>query len=393
MNTLRFFILLLSFSIQACLEKSLPEYEERSFTKIYDHADFAAQFKPIDIAETDDGGFIILAERNLTGTQFSGIFLMKADRKGNFIRTLSLPDNLVNAIPRLIPADNQYYFLAMDAFTVEAILVQIDANLEHSQTTNLSGITYPAAASADADRILLLSYNSVSLQSVFSVVRTTGQVIASRAFSIGPGDGSEEPIMGHFLRTGKRFPFFTGRTGNLYYFNGFYNYTFSLVFTDLIQEAPVGVVQGQQDDGGLQVLQHLSGNVFAVARFNFGDHYLLPRVNLSLNGISSATDLGGFIFPEIPSQAKVDLIRASMRNQQVLIYGSDTRSGQVGLYVYDEANGNLLTRMYIGSGNPFEISVLRQTREGDLVVCGTTYVAGRFARIFLTKIPAEKLSW
>ncbi len=218
-------------------------------------------------------------------------------------------------------------------------------------------------------------------------------VTASKAFSIGAGEGVEEPVINHFLRTGKQFPFFTGKTGNLFYFNGFYNYTFSLVFTDLVQDNPQGVVQGNQDDGGFQALQPLQGNTFAAARFNFGDNYLLPRVNLSTSGTTSATDLGGLTFPEIAADATVRILRASINNTNVLVFGSDTRSGQIGLYLYDETNGHLLTTRYEGFANPFKLSAIRLSGSGHLLLCGTTYLAGRFPRIFLTKIPPEELRW
>ena len=54
---------------------------------------------------------------------------------------------------------------------------------------------------------------------------------------------------------------------DLYFFNGFFNYTFSLVFTDITSDDPIGVVQGQQDDGGFSAVTPLSGNKFAILTF------------------------------------------------------------------------------------------------------------------------------
>lgn len=389
----RFFILLFSFLLAACLEESRIENDERAFTKIYDHNDFGARFKPIDLQELSDGGYLILAERNLNSGQFAGIYLLRVDRSGNFVSDLELDETLVNPVGNLMKIGADFYFFAMDPFTVQAYLVRTDAALSSITTTPVSGITYPAAASLDNTTIILLSYNSVTLETVISLVNTSGTVTSSRAFSIGVGEGVEEPVINHFLRTGKQFPFFTGKTGSLYYFNGFYNYTFSLVFTNLTTDSPQGVVQGNQDDGGFQTLLPLTGSTFAAARFNYGDNYILPGVALSTTGITSATDLGGYRFPEIPADATVCIFRGTLNNTPVIVFGSDTRSGQVGLYIYDETSGTLLTTRYEGFGNPFKISALKQSSSGDVLLCGTTYVAGRFARIFLTKIPQEELRW
>lgn len=390
---MRRLLFILPIIFTSCFEESNVVKDEKAFTKIYDHNDFGVRFKPIDLQETSDGGYLILAERNLSSGQFAGIYLLRTDRLGNFLADVAMDETLVNPVGDLIKIGASYYFFAMDPFTVQAYLVRTDEALADITTTPVSGITYPAAASQDNTNMILVSYNSVTLQTVISIVNISGTVSSSKAFSIGAGEGVEEPVINHFLRTGRQFPFFTGKTGSLYYFNGFYNYTFSLVFTDLSQDNPQGVVQGNQDDGGFQSILPLSGNTFAAARFNYGDNYILPRVNLNTTGISSATDLGGFIFPEIPAEAAIRILRGNFNNTSVLVFGSDTRSGQIGLYVYDEASGALLATRYEGFANPFKIAALKQSSAGDLLLCGTTYVAGRFARIFLTKIPQQELRW
>lgn len=135
---------------------------------------------------------------------------------------------------------------------------------------------------------ILLSYDNFNKHSVLSVITPSGAITRSQGFKIGAGDAVEEPIIEHFLRTGNQIPFFAGKTSSgLYYFNGFYNYTLSIVFTDLNDDSPQGVVQGQQDDGGLSQAVELNGGKFALARFNFGDNYFLPNTALNTSGISS----------------------------------------------------------------------------------------------------------
>ncbi|GIV36010.1 MAG: hypothetical protein KatS3mg032_0389 [Cyclobacteriaceae bacterium] len=391
---IRYFALLtVTLFLNSCFEEASPEKDKRAFTRIFDHNDFGKRFKPVDFLETSDGGYLILAEYNLNASQFSGIYLLRSDQNGQYLNGIMMDETLVNPAGNLMKLGSGYCFFAMDPLTVQAYLIQTNEDLTSISSLPINGITYPAAASADNNYIILLSYDPVNLQTVLSTLNSSGTVTASKAFSIGAGEGVEEPVINHYLRTGKQFPFFTGKAGNLYYFNGFYNYTFSLVFTDLVQDNPQGIVQGNQDDGGFQALLPLQGNAFAAARFNFGDNYLLPRINLSASGITSATDLGGLTFPEIAADATVRILRASINNTNVLVFGSDTRSGQIGLYLYDEATGELLTTRYEGFANPFKLSAIRLSGSGDLLLCGTTYLAGRFPRIFLTKIPQQELQW
>src|SRR5690606_18318558 len=194
-----------------------------------------------------------------------------------------------------------------------------------------------------------------------------------------------------FLRTGKRFPFQVGKASGAYYFNGFINYTFSLVFTDLQADQPMGIVYGQQDDGGFSAIHPVEGNTFALARFNFGDNYLLPKAELQLNNVVSAVNLGGFTFPEMTPDATVKILNTRIDEREVLIYATNTRSKQVGLFFYDRTDGAFLSSRYLGFSNPYEVGALSVTRDGGLIIGATTWLAGRFPRICLLKLPPEDL--
>jgi hypothetical protein len=205
------------------------------------------------------------------------------------------------------------------------------------------------------------------------------------------GDDIEEPIINHFIRTGRRFPFQVGRIpGGLYYFNGFLNYTFSLVFTNL--SSITGVVQGQQDDGGISAAYPLGGNKFAAARFNFGDNYFLPNINLETNSISSSANLLGNTFPELTNNAPVKIKNLTIDDENVLLFASDTQSKQIGLYFYSEETGEFRSSSYVGFSNPYEIANITTTEDGGIAICGTTYLAGRFPRIFISKVSKDKLA-
>jgi hypothetical protein len=255
------------------------------------------------------------------------------------------------------------------------------------------GGSYPSAAYKDEGNFVLLRYDQISKQSVVTVMSPAGSVIRSMGFTIGAGDGVEEKFISHFLRTGRQFPFQVGKTASgQYFFNGFYNYNFSLVFTNLSTSNPTGIAIGQQDQGGFSSVYPLEGNNYAAARFNFGDNYLLPTATINSTGISQIVDLEGNNLIELATNAAVKIIVMPVNGKSIILYGSNTRSKQISLLGYDRATGKFLGSRYLGFSNAFEIAAMTLTADGGLAICGTTYLAGRFPRICLFKLSKEELA-
>lgn len=378
----------------SCVEDTTPELEEQKFTRLYDDFRFNESITPVDVTQTSDGGYLVLARRRLPESHFTGIYLMKVNARGEFENAQELDDQYVNPVGELMAVDGNHYFFCMDELTVQAHLVRVSEDLGDIAISPLqAGLSYPSAASAEGDEFLLLSYDHVEKLSVLSRVRADGSVTTSHGFDIGVGEDVEEPIINHFIGGGKEFPFLTGRVpGGAYFFNGFYNYTFSLVFTDLSQDEPLGVVQGQQDDGGFSAVVPIASAKFAAARFNFGDNFLLPNVLLPANTVTSSVDYPGNTLPELVPNATVKILRTVIDGTPTLVFASDTRSKQIALLFYDEASGTLLGSHYLGFSNPFEVASVIATDDEGLLVCGTAYLAGRFPRICLFKLPKEELA-
>lgn len=376
----------------SCSEESNPEFDTQTFTAIFDNNQFDASYFPIDMQQTPDGGFVVLGGRKLDDSNFTGIYLLKADKFGNFVKEIEVEETSVNPVADFVEYQTKYYFFCMDPLTQVAQIASVDANLE-AVTINpvQGGLTYPAASAFIENNFVMLGYNNGDKETVISILNPDGGILESQGYTIGTGEDVEEPIINHYIRTGRQYPFEVGKTaGNLYFFNGFYNYTFSLVFTNFGDE-PAGVVQGQQDDGGFSAVTPLAGNMFASSRFNFGDNYLLPNKELSTSGITSSVDLGGYSLPELVPNAKVRILRATVDGKNVLIYGSDTKSKQIGLLFYEESTGEFISSRYLGFSNPFEVASLIQTSDEGLAVCGTTYLAGRFPRICIFKLSKDQL--
>jgi hypothetical protein len=313
------------------------------------------------------------------------------DELGQIISEKELEDEYINPIGPLLESGGNYYFFCMTSVGLQTQLMSLTADGDLNKPISLTS-SYPAAAAKDGSNFVLLSYDNFNKLSVVSVISPAGNLVRSKGFTIGAGDAVEEPIINHFLRTGKQFPFLTGRIASgLYYFNGFYNYTFSLVFTDLNADDPQGIVQGQQDDGGISQVVPLNGSNYAVARFNFGDNFYVPNATINSNAISSSIDLGGYSLLELVPDANVKILRVNINGKPMLLYASNTRNRQIGILGYEEATGKLSGSRYLGFANPYEIASIQSSSDGGLIICGTTYLASRFPRICLFKLSREEV--
>jgi hypothetical protein len=389
-------ILLLFMIAIGCSNDADPQADKSFFTKFYDNANFNVAFTPLDAVQTSDGGYMVLGLKRIIDSQGASIdpgliYIMKTDEFGAFVSDTELDAALTTPAPAFLDVNGHFFFFAMDGNGLSTQLFEVDESGKVSQQFDVGG-SYPLAAGVDGASLLLLNYDVGSKETRMSVVGTDGHIQKSKAFTIGAGDGPEEPIMNHILRTGRLLPFEVGKTvSGLYFFNGFYNYTLSMVFTDLNADKPQGVIQGNQEDGGMSRVFSLSGGKFAAARFNYGDNYFLPQAALTTSGITSCADLGGNPFPELSPNAPVAIMTASIRDTDRIIYGSNTRGKQIALFGYNPADGTFIGSRYMGFSNSFELASITPTSDTGLLVLGTTYIAGRFPRICLFKLSAESL--
>ncbi len=389
----------LIFLAASCAKDADLATDQANFTRIYDSNKFDASYYPIDIKQTPDEGFLILGGRRLTDSNLSGTYLMKIDKLGAYVSDLEVPTDKVGPIGPLLETNGKYYFFSMTPVGLNIQLCEVDANGGISKTIAVVGdaaIGYPAAAFNDNGNFLLLRYDNLKKESVVDLVSTAGVTTNSKGFSIGAGDGVEAQFITHFTRTGRQFPFQVGKAAGKYFFNGFYQYNFSLVFADFADNSKPAIVFGQAANGGFSSIVPLDGTKFAASRFNSGDNYLVPNAIFKTGADNKSNftdeDLAGNYLPELSPNATVRIISATVNGKDIILYGSNTRSKQISLYGYDKATGKFIGSRYLGFSNPFEIAAMTTTKDGGLAVCGTTYVAGRFPRICLFKISKDELA-
>ncbi len=229
--------------LTACDIKNNDIAPSSSFFHIYDNNQFSASFIPLDVIQTTDEGYLILTGTRVESSDFVGVGILRVDAEGNFVQQSTLPPNFVHPVANWLALNDSYYFFCMDANSLQTQLYALDQEGNIADPIGL-GLTLPQHASLDGQEFIVLSYDNENRATLLSIVTPEGNITSGQSFAIGDGEGVDEPIIDHYTRTGRQFPFTTGRLDNgTYYFNGFFNFTLSLVFTDLTNGA-LGVGAG-----------------------------------------------------------------------------------------------------------------------------------------------------
>lgn len=377
--------------LSSCSEEAPSPAE--SFFKIYDDSNFDLNYDPIDVVEVIDG-YIILAGTEQDNSNFEGIQLLRVDEEGLFKDSEETAfTDYESPVGDLYfdSADSSMYFFAKIKGFRDASLISINPSLEVQDISAPLGIGYPlAAAATSSSGLIIQSYDPVNLQTEISEVTLAGVPSGAARYSIGPGEDVEEDVIDHFLETNVNpFPFFCGEVspGN-YYFNGFYNYSFSLVFTDL-SDSPTRVVSGQGIDAGVRGIMPLAGGNFAVAGFQFDDNYQLGSNPLTAG---NAGDLYPGNLVEIRPYTTSKILNYSGAGESYTVFASETKGNQIVLHFYNAATGEIDGVHYIGFLNRFNLATVKVTADESIIVLGTTFIAGRFERIFLNKISPREIS-
>lgn len=383
-----FFILITTLVLFSCSDEE-PGLTE-SFFKIYDDSNADLSYDPIDVVETIDG-FIILTGTELNDEDFQGVQLIKVDQTGEFVSDTELTDYAI-PVGDMFLIDSVSYFFAANPNTLQASLLGVNPQLELVVETVLGGINYPLSANlTSTNQLLLQSYDPLNLTSEISLIGLDGSATTD-SYSIGPGDDVLEDVINHYLdATDRPLPFFCGEASNgNYYFNGFFNFSFSMVFTSL-GGSPTSVVQGQATNAGVRAALPLGGGNFAMAGFQFTENYQLPSVALS--GGNVADLYPGSDQAELSDYTPTKILSYSQsENANYTVFAAETEGRQIVLYFYDATSGEAAGLYNIGFINPFTFASMKVTDDNSLIVLGTTFVAGRFERVTLTKISAGEIS-
>ena len=358
---------------------------EESFLKIYNDELFNTSFIPMDMVQAGDNGYFILSAYNSWDT-----YILRVDEYGEFMWDYKLAENQVNPIKGLYYQDSAFYFFCMDDLSLSTYLMKATDQSKAAEVERSFGdIIYPLHSSKVSDGFLIESYNRESYSTRLTKLGPDFSRQWHEEYSVE--QDIEEPIISHLTRIGDRLPFFTGEAGNRYYINGYYNYSVSLLFVNSNDGSQTGVINGFREKSAISSTQYIDGNTFAVSRFDFGDNYMIPRIDLNTSGIAISSDLEGNEHPEITANAFVYSEIIDVNGKQVTMFATTTKAGQILLYAYDTIDGSLIGTHHLGRINPYEAIDFVSTADGGLAILGNTFVNGRFSRINLIKLSEKQL--
>jgi len=389
-NILIVIILFLSFF--ACKKDNINP--ENIFTKVYSDNNSDISYYPLDIVQTNDGGYYILSALSIdTIRTFLNAHISKTDKFGELIWESTISEPYVNPIASLISSGSGVYFLCMDRISLGTYLMRIDETNGSAEVVNsYSEIIYPLASSQTPDNgILLLSYDRDSRSSMLTKFSSSFEETWNNSYPVI--EDAENLLFAHLTRSGKTIPFFTGTIGNgdSYFANALYNYSLALLFVDSNNGDRTGLIYGDRYNAGISAAVSIQSNNFSVSRFVYDNHYILPATSLSLSSITVASDLGGEKVAELAADAHTRIIKLSIDSRNLIVYASNTSSNQILLLFFDLSTGELVTKKYLGSSNPVKVASLIQTNDDGIAVLAQTMVAGRFKRNALYKIPKEQI--
>ena len=126
-----------------------------------------------------------------------------------------------------------------------------------------------------------------------------------------------------------------------------------------------------------------------MAGFQFEDNYQLSSNPLTVGNV-------GELYPgnmaEIRPYATTKIIDYTSTDGSYAVFASETNGNQIVLHFYNNSTGEIEGVHYIGFLNRFNLSSIKASSDESILVLGTTFVAGRFERIFLNKISKTEIS-
>ncbi len=359
---------------------------EDGFVKIYDDGQGSKSFFPLSIKKTSDDGYIILSA-------FDGwnIMLMKTDKVGEKLWDYTLPTNYVNAVPNIIEQNGNFYFFCMDKVGLFTYAMRIDeAGQSATQVHAFNYILYPTYAFGQGNNIYVQNYERLSYRTgIYKIAPSFSDTLSAGSVKIM--ENIEQRIVDHVSYNGKRMPFFVSITPeNNVLMNGFYNYSFSLVFLDA-QLNFTGVYNGSNYNGGFNAAMPLGANQFSIARFAFGNLYYNANAFLNPSDIEIAENVTAQGFSELDADKPVLIRKLQIEGKDYAAFFATTKSNQLLISFFDAQTGALKGKKYIGQNTPYIICDVELTSDKGMMLLIQAKIMGSFNRIATVKLTEQQI--
>lgn len=389
-----YLILFILLGVSSCKKSEIEP--ENIFTKIYSDSNSDISYYPLDLKQVQDGGYFVLAATAIDTTRtWLNVYIAKLDKEGELVWGTELESPYVSPVSEIVVLGGEYFIYTMDDIALTTHILKIDDGSQSAtHVASLPEVVYPLSVSKTPDNgFLLLGYDRVSRSSTINKIDASFNLTWQTPFNVN--EDAEDILVKHMVRTGKNQPFFTGTIGansaSHYYVNGLFNYTLSLIFVNSNSGEMTGVAQGYRFDGGSSSLLDLGNGSFALSRYNYDTHFILPTTPVELASITHISDLGGAQLNEIAPDAETRSEIMNINGEEAVVFATNTNNNQVVIYAYTLGTNELILKKYLGFSNPVKIANMIQTTDEGIGILVQTMVAGRFKRMGFYKLPKEHL--
>ncbi|TAH26702.1 MAG: hypothetical protein EAZ07_03340 [Cytophagales bacterium] len=371
------------------------------FTKIYNSDSVESNHFPVDIQQTNDGGYYFLGY-NLQAEAKS--MIIRTDNDGKLLWS-HISNQYLNPVSDLIKVGDNYYFVCAKNLTFEIAILRINETSKSLEEVKLLDESKkPLAACATPDKgILILAYDFPNSETVLIKLNSSFELDNSfsndgkSGFQISQLEIMDDRINNHMTFQGTRLPFFVSYIGepnvSSYVFNGVNEYDITLTAINPITGEPQGKIDGFRYKKCMSSFCYLGNNKAAMSKFEDVNNYFAPSFNtleFTRGNFINISDLSTLEKREIQANSQIKCKLTSIAGRKIVIYVAELKNNTVGLFAYDAANGTFAGARYFGSTNAYKIGNITTTSDGGLAVLCQTYVAGRFGRMCLFKLSKEQ---
>ncbi len=373
----------------SCQKETEAFRPDEKFSSIFDNPSEGMNYNPIDVIQTQDGGYLVLASSNN-----NQVFVLKASARGEFVWSSTMSSAYVNPIGNIIQNRNNeedqlnYYFVASTLQDATAVLVEVK-DLEQTVAPVRTYTSYRrplAFGYLNPDNYLLLTNND-TVGAVLSKIQTGFAMEWARAFDeLQNANANLDAYL-----TANNPQFFVGayNNGATLYFNSLRQDGLTFTYTN-----DLGIETGKIVGEGQSGINSINAYTNGTGAFNYtvgNNGFFTNQVPLSNTASLNVNDLNGELQPDrqVSLNAVSNLI--TLTTTPYLLSAFTTEDGRIKLSFYDSNGGEITAIDYLGGNDPLEVVKIISTEDQGLVILAKTILGGVKERINLFKIPREEL--
>ncbi|MGM0579847.1 MAG: hypothetical protein ACQETL_04155 [Bacteroidota bacterium] len=377
------FLIISVFILFSCQDDSIDFNPTEKFNSIFDNPSEGLNFKPLDIIETEDGGFIVLSE-----LANQNIFILRVSNRGEFLWSDQLLPQFNDPVPNLVEQDGNYYFVASTVPDFTATLFQIDdldQNIEALRT--YTGYRKPLAFNyLTNESFLMLTYND-----------TTGSVLSKLqdGFAMEWARRYDDIQNAHqnleSFEANNRNDFFVGahNAGSLIYFNSLRREGVTLTYTDS-EGIESGKIKSNQRNFINSFVPYGDGSAAVNYIFN-GETFFIPSYTTRINDSTNLQVIDGELMQDRLSIRKATSGIINIGGVEYVVNGYTTLDGRIKLNFYETGTGSQVAIKYLGGVDPLQIVKIIPTEDEGIAILSRITIAGAKQRINVVKIPKSEL--